>query len=321
MRSTSYSRDMRKGRWEASSLHRRSDRLDGSTSRVLGSPRLAAHDGHRLHSRQGRRVRNDWGYRFRLVELADTVVASHPHSLSDGPRAALAASRSDPYIRARHAAHCVCRFNVPLAMRTVSARSRTTTDRAGCRRWASCASRGQARRRVIFGRQYGHRFLVLIARATRLEELTGWPVRRAPASPSRRSSTWPSETGEGEVPCGRNAAFGAGETKTPPRGRPRARRRCMNDAFGAAPRAHATTEALRARPTRVADAPRARSHGAVIAPVGPERDFVGWLAVARERQDRRDRALLDIVAAVLICLCDVLHLLPRDGRPTGPPCE
>src|SRR5688572_7485328 len=84
----------------------------------------------------------------------------------------------------------------------------------------------------------------------RLEELTGWPVRQAPAVVGPEIEHLARTLVEGEMLILENSRFEPGETKNDPALADALARLAdlyVNDAFGAAHRAHATTEGVARR--------------------------------------------------------------------------
>ena len=212
---------------------------------------------------------NEWGYSNRCVELVAKVRRraagrgghQRPPSKADLPRASV---RERPLLDGRRGSSVRVDFNVPLEGDGDDAGSPTTRASAPrCRRSSICASAGARLVLVSHLAAAGRRPGALDeAGLARLGELIGADVRWRPPSSGPRSSAW-RRAREGEVLMLENSRYEPGETENDPRSRRAGGSGdvYVNDAFGAAHRAHATTEgvAQHLRPRRAACCSSARS--------------------------------------------------------------
>ena len=143
-------------------------------------------------------------------------------------------------------------FNVPLA-RTPTASRWWPTTRGSWRRWGRSRSCARAGARLVLvshlGRPEGRREedLSLAPVVARLRELTDAKVTLAPAVVGEEVKALTEQLGEGELLVLENVRFEPGETSNDPelaRALAELADVYVNDAFGAAHRAHASTEGV-----------------------------------------------------------------------------
>jgi phosphoglycerate kinase len=157
----------------------------------------------------------------------------------------------------------------------------------------------------------------------RLAEVTGWPVRQAPAVVGPEIEHLARTLAEGEVLVLENSRFEPGETKNDPALADALARLAdlyVNDAFGAAHRAHATTEGVahRLRPA-VAGLLLEREVTVLTSLlIDPEHPFVVILGGAKvsDKLGVIER-FLDVADAILIGGAMCFSFFRAMGRPTG----
>jgi phosphoglycerate kinase len=157
----------------------------------------------------------------------------------------------------------------------------------------------------------------------RLEELTGWTVRQAPAVVGPEAEHMARELSAGEVLILENSRFEPGETKNDPAladGLARLGNLYVNDAFGAAHRAHATTEGV-ARRLRPAVAGLLLEQEVTVLSsllANPARPFVVILGGAKvtDKIGVIER-FLDVADAILVGGAMCFAFFRAQGRPTG----
>jgi phosphoglycerate kinase len=159
--------------------------------------------------------------------------------------------------------------------------------------------------------------------SARLAELTGWPVRQAPAVVGPEVEHLARELGAGDVLVLENSRFEPGETKNDPALADALARLAdlyVNDAFGAAHRAHATTEGV------------ARRLHPAVAGLLLEREVTALTSLLMDPQDPFVVVLggakvsdkigvierfLDVADAILIGGAMCFSFFRAMGRPTG----
>jgi phosphoglycerate kinase len=217
-------------------------------------------------------------------------------------------------------------FNVPLAG---DGAERTVADDARIR--AALPTLGELRdheaKLVLvshLGRPEGRDPRLSMAPVTlRLAELTGWPVRQAPAVVGPEIEHMARELGEGDVLVLENSRFEPGETNNDPALADALARLAdlyVNDAFGAAHRAHATTEGV-ARRLRPAVAGLLLEREVTVLTsllMDPEHPFVVVLGGAKvsDKLGVIER-FLDVADAILIGGAMCFSFFRAMGRPTG----
>ena len=157
----------------------------------------------------------------------------------------------------------------------------------------------------------------------RMEELTGWPVRQAPAVTGPEIEHYARELAEGEVLVLENSRFEPGETANDPAladALARLGDLYVNDAFGAAHRAHATTEGV-ARRLRPAVAGLLLEKEVTFLSsllADPEQPFVVILGGAKvsDKIGVIER-FLDVAETILIGGAMCFSFFRAMGRPTG----
>ncbi len=157
----------------------------------------------------------------------------------------------------------------------------------------------------------------------RLAELTGAPVRQAPAVVGPEVEHLARETGEGEILVLENSRFEPGETKNDPAladALARIGEVYVDDAFGAAHRAHATTEGV-ARRLRPAVAGFLLEREVTVLSgllADPERPVVVILGGAKvtDKIGVIER-FLEVADAILIGGAMCFSFFRATGRPTG----
>ncbi len=157
----------------------------------------------------------------------------------------------------------------------------------------------------------------------RLEELTGWPVRQAPAVTGAEIEHMARELAEGEVLVLENSRFEPGETKNDPAladALARLGDLYVNDAFGAAHRAHATTEGVARRLRPAVAGLLLEKEVTVLSSLlaDPEQPFVVILGGAKvsDKIGVIER-FLDVADAILIGGAMCFSFFRAMGRPTG----
>jgi phosphoglycerate kinase len=159
--------------------------------------------------------------------------------------------------------------------------------------------------------------------SARLAEITGWPVRQAPAVVGPEIEHLARTLAEGEVLVLENSRFEPGETKNDPAladALSRLADRYVNDAFGAAHRAHATTEGV-ARRLRPAVAGLLLEREVTVLTsllMDPQHPFVVVLGGAKvsDKMGVIER-FLDVADAILIGGAMCFSFFGAMGRPTG----
>jgi phosphoglycerate kinase len=157
----------------------------------------------------------------------------------------------------------------------------------------------------------------------RLAEITGWPVRQAPAVVGPEIEHLARALAEGEVLVLENSRFEPGETENDPALADALARLAdlyVNDAFGAAHRAHATTEGV-ARRLRPAVAGLLLEREVTVLTsllMDPEHPFVVVLGGAKvsDKIGVIER-FLDVADAILIGGAMCFSFFRAMGRPTG----
>jgi phosphoglycerate kinase len=157
----------------------------------------------------------------------------------------------------------------------------------------------------------------------RLEELTGWPVTQAPAVTGPEIEHLARELSEGEVLVLENSRFEPGETKNDPvlaDALARLAELYVDDAFGAAHRAHATTEGV-ARLLRPAVAGLLLEQEVTVLSsllADPQQPFVVVLGGAKvsDKIGVIER-FLDVADSILIGGAMCFSFFRAMGRPTG----
>jgi phosphoglycerate kinase len=157
----------------------------------------------------------------------------------------------------------------------------------------------------------------------RLEELTGWPVRQAPGVTGPEIEHMARETGAGEVLVLENSRFEPGETKNDPAladALARLAEVYVNDAFGAAHRAHATTEGVARRLRPAVAGMLLEREVTVLSSLlsDPEREFVVVLGGAKvtDKIGVIER-FLDVADKILIGGAMCFSFFRAMDRPTG----
>jgi phosphoglycerate kinase len=174
------------------------------------------------------------------------------------------------------------------------------------------------------GRPDGHDPRFSMAPVTRrLAELTGWPVRQAPGVTGPEIEHMARETGEGELLVLENSRFEPGETKNDPvlaDALARLAEIYVNDAFGAAHRAHATTEGVARRLRPAVAGLLLEKEVTVLSSLlaEPEQPFVVILGGAKvsDKIGVIER-FLDVADAILIGGAMCFSFFRAMGRPTG----
>jgi len=217
-------------------------------------------------------------------------------------------------------------FNVPLAG---DGDQRTVADDSRIR--AALPTLGELRddqaRLVLvshLGRPEGRDPRFSMAPVTRkLEELTGWPVRQAPGVTGPEIEHIARETREGELLVLENSRFEPGETKNDPvlaDALARLAEVYVNDAFGAAHRAHATTEGVARRLRPAVAGLLLEKEVTVLSALlaDPEQPFVVVLGGAKvsDKIGVIER-FLDVADAILIGGAMCFSFFRAMGRPTG----
>jgi phosphoglycerate kinase len=217
-------------------------------------------------------------------------------------------------------------FNVPLEgdgeVRTVAddGRIRAALPTLGELR------QGNARLVVVshLGRPEGRDPRFSMAPVTRrFEELTGWPVRQAPAVVGPEIEHLSRTLAEGEVLVLENSRFEPGETKNDPALADALARLAdlyVNDAFGAAHRAHATTEGVARRLRPAVAGFLLEKEVTVLSSLlaDPEHPFVVVLGGAKvsDKIGVIER-FLDVADVILIGGAMCFSFFRAMGRPTG----
>ena len=158
---------------------------------------------------------------------------------------------------------------------------------------------------------------------SRLAELTGWPVRQAPAVVGPEIEHLARTLAAGEVLILENSRFEPGETKNDPAladALARLGELYVNDAFGAAHRAHATTEGVARRLRPAVAGFLLEKEVTVLSSLlaDPQHPFVVILGGAKvsDKIGVIER-FLDVADAILIGGAMCFSFFRAQGRPTG----
>jgi phosphoglycerate kinase len=159
--------------------------------------------------------------------------------------------------------------------------------------------------------------------SARLAELTGWPVRQAPAVVGPEVEHMARELSEGEILVLENSRFEVGETKNDPAlvdALTRLGDIYVNDAFGAAHRAHATTEGVAHRVHPAVAGFLLESEVTVLSSLlaAPEHPFVVILGGAKvsDKIGVIER-FLEVADTILIGGAMCFSFFRAQGLPTG----
>ena len=157
----------------------------------------------------------------------------------------------------------------------------------------------------------------------RLEELTGWPVRQAPAVTGPEIEHLSRTLAEGEVLVLENSRFEPGETANDPAladALARLGDLYVNDAFGAAHRAHATTEGVARRLRPAVAGLLLEKEVTVLSSLltDPQQPFVVILGGAKvsDKIGVIER-FLEVADAILVGGAMCFSFFRAMGRPTG----
>jgi phosphoglycerate kinase len=157
----------------------------------------------------------------------------------------------------------------------------------------------------------------------RLEELTGWPVRQAPAVTGPEVEHYARELSAGQLLVLENSRFEPGETANDPAladALARLGELYVNDAFGAAHRAHATTEGVARRLRPAVAGFLLEKEVTVLSSLlaDPEQPFVMILGGAKvtDKIGVIER-FLEIAEAILVGGAMCFSFFRAMGRPTG----
>ena len=319
-------------------VHGRPDRLDGHQQvAVLGGLRLAAHDGHRRHAGEGGRlVRQRVGLlvpaggagREGARLAAGTCLGPPSGEHRSHPRRRVL-EEDDP----RHHADGTARARARRLQRAARRRGRQPHGRgrqphpggAADDRGICASEEREARARLAPGAAEGPRPAVVDGagvRPARGAARVG-PCARRPPSSGPEVEHLARELGEGEVLVLENSRFEPGETKNDPALADALARLAdlyVNDAFGAAHRAHATTEGV-ARRLRPAVAGLLLEREVTVLTsllLDPEHPFVVVLGGAKvsDKIGVIER-FLDVADAILIGGAMCFSFFRAMGRPTG----
>jgi phosphoglycerate kinase len=158
---------------------------------------------------------------------------------------------------------------------------------------------------------------------SRLVELTGWPVRQAPAVVGPEIEHFARTLAAGEVLILENSRFEPGETKNDPAladALARLGELYVNDAFGAAHRAHATTEGVARRLRPAVAGFLLEKEVTVLSSLlaDPQHPFVVILGGAKvsDKIGVIER-FLDVADTILIGGAMCFSFFRAQGRPTG----